>query len=88
MNPHTYLVPILGVFVIEITKDQSQIPIHLILMRNVRDFDRAELEEDDIMYSFDIKGQVKGSKQLENPRELLILDPRQKDKYSKMTLLD
>ena len=44
MNPNTYLVPILGLFVIEVTKDSMQIPIHLLMMRNVRDFDRNILD--------------------------------------------
>jgi hypothetical protein len=56
-------------------------------MRNVRDFDKSAFEDEDIMHCFDIKGQVKGSKVCENPRELLTLNPKHKEKYQQ-TMLD
>lgn len=56
MNPNTLLAAILGIFILEITRDSETIPIHLIMMRDVQDNDKTLLEETDVVYPFDLKG--------------------------------
>lgn len=58
MNPNTHITPLLGVFMMKLNRDTSSLPIYFILQRNVRNFDMASLEFDDLTFGFDIKGQV------------------------------
>lgn len=76
MNPHTYLVPLLGVFTVEISKNDSMMPIHFIIMKNMKGFDKMYLDQEDIMHTFDIKGQIQGRRVLEHPTDLLNLGSR------------
>lgn len=58
MNPNTYLIPLLGLYTVIINKNGIAMPIYFEMKRSVRDFDRECLEEDDMVYCFDIKGQI------------------------------
>jgi hypothetical protein len=64
MNPNTYLVPLLGVFTVEIYKNDQTMPIHFVIMKNMKGYDKKTLETDDIVHTFDIKGQIQGRKVL------------------------
>lgn len=80
MNPATYLTPILGAYQLNIQRNGSSLPVYFILQRNIQDFDIRCLEEDDLTFNFDIKGQVSGRKVLDNPRELLNFEVVMSDK--------
>lgn len=81
MNPNTYLVPLLGVFTVEISKNGQIMPIHFIIMKNIKNFDKNSFEGDDIVHTFDIKGQVQGRKVLEYPQDLLNPDLISNEKH-------
>lgn len=42
-------------------------PIHFVIMKNLKGFDKSRIEPDDIMHTFDIKGQIQGRKVLDHP---------------------
>jgi hypothetical protein len=71
MNPNTYLCPVLGVYKIKINKHSSSPPISFLLMRNVLNIDPEEINPEDKVYCFDLKGSVHGRRTLENPIEIL-----------------
>jgi hypothetical protein len=71
MNPKTHLSPILGVFSINMTKNDQSLPIYFTLQRNIVEIDYSSLENDDFAFGFDIKGSIHGRKALETPRNIL-----------------
>ena len=71
MNPNTYLWPILGVYKIKTQQNANALPITIVLMRDVLNIDSYDLSEDDIIYTFDIKGSLYGRRTLEDPSEIL-----------------
>lgn len=75
MNPQTHLIPILGVYSLNVTKNGKSLPVFFLIQRHIRSFDLKALENDDLVFNFDIKGNLTGNrKTLENPREILKLD--------------
>jgi hypothetical protein len=76
MNPNTHLIPILGVYTLTIHKgNNSALPLYFVIQRHIRSFDLKSLESDDLVFNFDIKGNLgQNRKILENPREILKLD--------------
>jgi hypothetical protein len=76
MNPNTHLIPILGVYTLTIQKgNNSNLPLYFVIQRHIRSFDLKSLENDDVVFNFDIKGALgQNRKILENPREILKLD--------------
>ena len=75
MNPQTHLIPILGVYSLTVTKNGKSLPVFFLIQRHIRSFDLKSMENDDLVYNFDIKGNLTGMrKTLENPREILKLD--------------
>jgi hypothetical protein len=71
MNPTTYITPILGVYTLSIKKHGNTLPVYFVMQRNIMSFDTRCLEDDDMTFSFDMKGQIHGRKVLDNPREIL-----------------
>lgn len=71
MNPNTYLCPILGVYKLKLHKSSQVPPIIFILMRNVLNLDPEDLNPDDKVYCFDLKGSLHGRRTLENPIEIM-----------------
>lgn len=47
------------------------IPIYFVMTRSLQGFDESSLDNEDLLFGFDIKGQVQGRKALDNPREIL-----------------
>jgi hypothetical protein len=75
MNPQTHLIPILGVYSLNVTRNGNCLPVHFLIQRHIRSFDLKALENDDLVFNFDIKGNLtRNRKTLENPREILKLD--------------
>ena len=63
MNPNTHITPILGLYALTINKEgHDPINIHLVLLRHIRSFDLASLEQDDVVFNFDIKGYLQGNR--------------------------
>jgi len=58
MNPGTLLSPILGVFSIKLNREGVTIPIYFVMTRSLQGFDEATLDQEDLLFGFDIKGQV------------------------------
>lgn len=50
MNPNTYLVPILGIYGVELTKNGQAMPVYFVMMRNVQEFNRDNLDYEDIVH--------------------------------------
>jgi hypothetical protein len=92
MNPNTHLVPILGVYTLTIHKGtNSALPLYFVIQRHIRSFDLKSLENDDLVFNFDIKGTLgMNRKILENPREMLKLDVSilKQQMYKNTTLKD
>lgn len=91
MNPNTHITPILGVFTLTITKNGNTLPVHFVIQRHIRSFDLSSLESDDLVFNFDIKGYLSGSRKiLENPREILKLDQiqAQQQRFKDLTMKD
>ena len=90
MNPNTYITPILGVYTLNIIKHGNTLPVYFFLQRNVMTVDNISLENDDLEFSFDIKGQIHGRKVLESPRDLLNFENvlNDKTKFTGDTLKD
>jgi hypothetical protein len=77
MNPHTHLIPILGAYQLTITntKKGQVFPVYFVIQRHIRSFDLKALEQDDLVFNFDIKGSLSGNRKImENPREIMKLD--------------
>ncbi len=75
MNPQTHLIPILGVYSLTVTRNGNSLPVFFLIQRHIRSFDLKALENDDLVFNFDIKGNLHGvRKTLENPREIMKLD--------------
>jgi hypothetical protein len=89
MNPHTHLIPILGVYQLTITQNKNSLPIYFLIQRHIRSFDLKSLESDDLVFNFDIKGNFNGSRKIiDNPREIMKIDLAiQKQKMYKETTL-
>ncbi len=92
MNPSTHLTPILGVFGLTIHKgNNAALPLYFVIQRHIRQFDLKSLENDDLVFNFDIKGNLgQNRKILENPREILKLDVSilKQQMYKNATLKD
>ena len=92
MNPNTHLIPILGVYTLTIQKgNNSALPLYFVIQRHIRSFDLKSLESDDLVFNFDIKGNLgQNRKILENPREILKLDVSilKKQMYKNTSLKD
>ena len=74
MSPNSLIAPILGVFqlrVFNLEQKTFQFPIYFILKKSVENFSYNDLSNEDLVFGFDIKGQIKGRKHLENPRQIL-----------------
>lgn len=57
------------------TRNGNCLPVHFLIQRHIRSFDLKALENDDLVFNFDIKGNLtRNRKTLENPREILKLD--------------
>jgi hypothetical protein len=76
MNPSTHLTPILGVYTLTIQKgNNSALPLYFVIQRHIRQFDLKSIENDDVIFNFDIKGTLgMNRKILDNPREIMKLD--------------
>jgi hypothetical protein len=92
MNPNTHLIPILGVYTLTISKgNNATLPIYFVIQRHIRSFDLKSIENDNVIFNFDIKGTLGSNRKiLDNPREILKLDVSilKQQMYKSTTLKD
>jgi hypothetical protein len=67
------------------------LPLYFVIQRHIRSFDLKSIENDDVIFNFDIKGTLgQNRKILESPREILKLDVSilKQQMYKNTTLKD